>query len=340
MRPYWDFPRQISGVRVLCAVGRDYGLEETRCLRGTGLLPAALTGKQRLVSAAQELQVIRNLLADLGPERPLGLEAGLRHHPTTFASLGFAVLSSLTTRQAVEVGVRYLRLTTAWCEVRIEDAGGEAMLVCDAGILPEDVRSFLIERDLGALYALKNAVLPAPVPLTRMELQIDAPPHAARYEALFGIAPRFGAPLNRIGVDAALGEIRLSQGDPAALQYCEAECQRLLDEYRSRSGLAGRVRERLLTQTRQMPTMDVMAQALGVSSRSMRRHLEDEGTCYEDLVAEVRRTLACELLANDALSAEQIAERLGYAELASFSRAFKRWTGQSPRAYRQAFRRS
>ena len=98
--------------------------------------------------------------------------------------------------------------------------------------------------------------------------------------------------------------------------------------------MAGGVRDRLMARTREMPTMMQMATELGMSTRSLRRRLAEEDTDYESLVTEVRRSLAEELLKADALRVEQIAERLGYAEVASFSRAFKRWTGLSPRAYR------
>ncbi|MES2721186.1 MAG: AraC family transcriptional regulator [Pseudomonadota bacterium] len=332
--PPWDFPRQAGSVRALCELGLDHGLDSRQCLRDTGLSLDDLDHAHDLISATQELQVIRNLLDALGHELPLGLEAGLRHHPTTFSIWGFAILSSETARQAVEVGLRYMRLTSAYCEAWIEEADGESLMVSDAGSLPPDVRTFLVERDLTTLLSIQRDAVPVTIPLTRLELQLPAPPYAGQYEALFGITPRFDQPLGRIGVNAALGEMRLPQGNPVTLRYCEQECQRLLDTYQQRSGTAGRVRDHLLGQTRQMPTMDIMAAVLGLSVRSLRRRLQDEETNYETLVEEVRRSLACDLLASNALGIEQIAERLGYSELASFSRAFKRWMGQSPRAWR------
>ncbi|EIM30782.1 helix-turn-helix domain-containing protein [Microvirga lotononidis] len=75
-----------------------------------------------------------------------------------------------------------------------------------------------------------------------------------------------------------------------------------------------------------------------VSRRTLCRHLTAEGSSFRQLTTEVRCELACLLLAASNLSLGQIAEILNYAELSAFSRAFRRWTGQSPSAWRSSER--
>ncbi|MDP2227296.1 MAG: AraC family transcriptional regulator [Moraxellaceae bacterium] len=336
MAAHWDFPRNIASLRILAGLGREHGLSDAACLADTGLDAAELLVPDRMVEAAQELQVIRNLIRHLGRERPLGLEAGMRYHPTTFGIWGFALQSSPTARDAVEVGIRYVRLTSAFCNPRIVEAGSEAMLITDDHDLPEDVREFLVERDGAMILSLQRDVLPMRLPLTRLDLRQPAPPYAAHFEALFGIPARFGQPHNAIGINSALGDMRLPQGDFSAFRLMEAECQRLLESRQLRTGLAGRLRDALLRQSRQMPGMNEMAQEEGITARTLRRRLASEGTDYETLVSEVRRLLAEELLKTTDLSIEDIAERLGYSEQSCFTRAFRRWSGQSPRQYRAA----
>lgn len=77
-------------------------------------------------------------------------------------------------------------------------------------------------------------------------------------------------------------------------------------------------------------------EALELTPRSLRRRLAEEQTSFEALRDEVRVALAGELLSQTTLSVEQIAERLGYSELSCFSRAYKRWTGHSPRSVRRS----
>jgi AraC-like DNA-binding protein len=80
--------------------------------------------------------------------------------------------------------------------------------------------------------------------------------------------------------------------------------------------------------------MEAIARALGCGRQTLYRRLRDEGLTYEALVESVRRRLATRLLRDPEVSVKVVAYRLGFAEPAAFSRAFKRWTGQSPAAWR------
>ena len=79
--------------------------------------------------------------------------------------------------------------------------------------------------------------------------------------------------------------------------------------------------------------MAAVAGALGMASRTLHRHLAAEGTNFRLLIDEVRGVLAEEMLSHR-MSVAEVAERLGYAESASFSHAFKRWKGTAPGIYR------
>ncbi len=109
------------------------------------------------------------------------------------------------------------------------------------------------------------------------------------------------------------------------------QCRALLDQRRARTGVAGKVRDRLLSRPGAMPDIEHVAAELHMSSRTLRRHLAAEGTSYRALVDEVRERLAEELLATGALSVEEIGKQLGYAATPSFTTAFKRWKGVPPR---------
>ena len=79
-----------------------------------------------------------------------------------------------------------------------------------------------------------------------------------------------------------------------------------------------------------------IAKKLGLSERSLQRHLRDEGTSHKQLVEDTRRELAVRYLGNHSVSASEVAYMLGYSETAPFFRAFKKWTGQTPGQFRQA----
>ena len=81
--------------------------------------------------------------------------------------------------------------------------------------------------------------------------------------------------------------------------------------------------------------LEECAAQLGISSRTLRRRLQERGLSYQDIADSVRADFARSYLESSRLSIECIAERLGFSEPTSFSRAFRRWTGMSPREFRK-----
>ncbi|HEX5356003.1 MAG TPA: AraC family transcriptional regulator [Aquabacterium sp.] len=335
-RPPWDFPRNIASTRILFGLGREHGLSARDCLAGTGLNEAQLAQPERMVEAIQEMQVARNLLRHLGPDIGLGLDAGLRYHPTTFGIWGFALQSSPSAWKAVEVGIRYMRLTCAFCQPATAATADEALLICEDKDVPDDVRDFFVDRDSTMILQLQRDVLPMQLPLTRLELRRPRPTYADRIAALYGHEPVFEQAHNRVGISHELAQWPLPQGDAAALKLCEDECQRLLTARKLQGGLAGRIRDQLMMHSRSMPTMQQVAESMQMSARTLRRRLAQEDVAFETLAEDARRVLAEALLQTTDMRVEDIAERLGYAEPSCFSRAFKRWSGLSPRQFRQA----
>lgn len=330
----WDFQRGIASMQLQAQFGVDHGLPLAQCLEGTGLNPTELADTSLVVSAHQELRLVRNLVQGLEHLPGLGLDVGVRYHFTAYGILGFAVISSPDVRSAMGVALRYLSLTYAYNQIYTEEAGGELLLVFEDRAIPEDVRQFLLERDAAAALTLQREMFSAS--LTPQYLRLRGRPlaYTGRFTSLFGVAPEFGAARNELVLDAALLDAPLPQANAASQRMAEEQCRRLLAARKARSGLAERVRNRILQLPAQIPDMEALAQELLMTPRTLRRRLLDEGTSYKALTDEVRETLAEELLSAAQMSVEQIAERLGYAEPASFIHAFKRWKGTPPHRYR------
>lgn len=333
---YWDIPRPVASVTILLACAARYGMSTEECLQGSGIDRSLLESPRGQVQARQELQVIRNLLAHVGPDQPLALEVGCRHHLTAFGIWGFGVLSSATFRDAVEMGLRYIRLTAAYCRIKPMIVDGEALLRVDGSELPDDLRDFLVERDLAALITLQRDLEPFHLPVKALRLQRPPPPYAEKVRELTGVEPEYSQTWNETSIPVELLMFPLAQSNPLTRRACEEECQKLLQQLHSRSGLSGKVRDRLARTPAIMPTMDELAEELALEPRTLRRRLAEEGTIYSELVDEVRGGLAEALLVGTDLSVEEIASRLGYSEPSAFSRAFKRWRSLSPRDYRRS----
>ncbi|WP_199720589.1 AraC family transcriptional regulator [Stagnimonas aquatica] len=332
--------RNMVSAQLLARFATERGLSQAACLEGTGISVEALADPQTEIGAEQELRLARNLLRGLGPQPGLGLEAGLRYHLATYGIWGFALLSCKNFRAVAEVVERYLDLSYAFIRFRTRIEPGLLQILLDDSALPEDLRPFFLERDFAAWSNAMRELQPQGLPVQAVELRLPRPMDVARYVALCGVEPRFDAEYNRIHLDPALLDAPLPQGNALIAQLCLEQCRQLLEKRRRRDGIAGQVRERLFQRAGQMPSLDSIAAELQLAPRSLRRHLEQEGTSFRALADEVLETLAEELLIVAHMKLEEVAQRLGYAEPASFIHAFKRWKGVSPNAYREQRRQA
>lgn len=326
----WDYPRSIVSTRLLVELGRDHGLSVAECLSHTGIDPAWLSDAQALVTAHQELALVRNLIRAL-PMPSLGLRAGKLYHLTAFGIYGFAVTCCPTLRHAFRFGVRNRALTFMFCTVHLEESDDTLRMVFNDQATPEDVRQFVVERPLAVLMNFYRELLGGVAPVQRLTLCWPAPADLAPYIEVFGIAPEFGAAQNSIEISATLADTPLPQANIHAVQSSETQCQALIAKRRAQKGIAARVRALLFAEIINMPDMEQVATVLTMTSRTLRRKLKAEGTSFSALTDEVREVVANELLSLGTLRVEDVSMRLGYADTSSFIYAYKRWKGRTPR---------
>lgn len=326
----WDFSRGMSGLALLAEIGMEHGVGVERMLRGTGLDAADLRDHEQEASAAQELRVIRNLVS--AAPSVSGAAVGARYHLSTFGIFGFALLSSRSVLDAVNIALRFIDLSHTFSIPAVSVTGGQAIVELDASRLPVDLRRFLVERDLVAITQVLGELRPDGVPVAWVELEFAEPQSSTPYAALLGADPRFGAGRNAFAFDAGLLGEPLPQANPQAVAMCEEICRNLVTR-RRRTGVTQQVRVQIAQQLGRGAAMDEVAGALGLSTRTLRRRLAAEGTSYQGVLDEVRESVAERMLATGLLTVDDVAQRLGYAEASSFIHAFKRWKGMTPAAY-------
>ena len=331
--PTPQYRRSINSAQILCRLGTDHGIPLALLLKGTDINPAMLHDSAAEIEASQEMRMIHNLQA-CGRHIPgLGMEAGQRYHLTTYGIWGFALASSPTVRSAIDIALRYVHLTFTFAHYSVHEKNGDALLSIDDSTIPEAVRTLLLERDLVGVRNLFVEALGMTVQAKYIHLRMPRPAYADAMLALFGQMPLFDQAQNCVAFDASLLDFPLPQANEHTKHMCETMCRELLQRRRARQGLAGRIRDRMLQMPIELPDMETIATEFHMTSRSLRRHLDKEGTSFRALSDEIRETLAEQLL-RDGLTVEEIAGRLGYTESSSFTQAFKRWKGMSPKAYR------
>ncbi len=319
---------------MLVDIGIEHGARAEDLLEGTGLDQAVLTNPMAEVKLRQEYDVMRNLLRLYGSVPGLGIIAGARYHLAMHGTWGLLMVTSRTFREALQIALPMVPLSWAFTTLTLREDGDTASVVLDGTDIPADVRTFLIERNVGAAKVIHRELMGRDMPWTGVQFRHAAPADISHHVALFGLEPAFGQAENALHFDREQLDMPLPQANEWVCAGYEAMCNDLLAKRVARTGVAGSVRDLLVERPGEFPEAAEVAGRLAMSPRTLFRRLEEEETSYRKLVDEVRETLAQELLVNAGMTTEQVARRLGYAEPTSFVRAFKRWTGHTPQRYR------
>ena len=156
---------------------------------------------------------------------------------------------------------------------------------------------------------------------------------AAEHERLFMVKPRFGANADEVVIANADPDLPLRSANPALLASFETLAAAALAALGARDAVAARASAEIGAALKgEAPTVDFVARALAMSARELQRCLAGEGTSVQELLDIVRRELAIRHLADPNATVAKVAWLVGFSEPSAFHRAFRRWTGQSPRA--------
>jgi AraC-like DNA-binding protein len=317
-------------IRDVLELAARWGVTAEAVLRGLPLSAEALGVPSTRVPIPVCAEIVARAERLTG-EPALAVHAGTQMRVSSHGFLGFAAMTSQTVRAAIELAVRFAETRTNVLGLSLCVEGDTASLVIEERAPLGRFREFAIISLMMGLWRLGESLTGRPLDGVA-ECAFPAPPYA-RDVPLAGRV-RFSQPTHRLVFRASVLGVPLTSADPIATQLARAECERELAAVVD-AGLMGRVRAAVLAHAPSVPPLDEVARELRVSSRTLKRRLADRGTTFSGIVDEVRRQRAFLLLQNRELSVGEVAARLGYRELPSFTRAFRRWTGVSPAAYRQ-----
>jgi AraC-like DNA-binding protein len=168
--------------------------------------------------------------------------------------------------------------------------------------------------------------------------QHDAPPDIQEHERIFRAPVKFNMPVSKLVFDQALLQLPLIEADPVLSAVLDRHAEELLAKLPRRGGLTDEVRA-LLRQAINGgdPSLEAVSQQLNLSPRTLQRKLKDEHTSHQDLLDEMRRDLSVRYLREPEMAICEVAYLLGFSEPSAFHRAFRRWTGTTPREYRRTY---
>lgn len=268
-----------------------------------------------------------------------GLPSALAHAIPfgAFGALDYLVGSADTVAGCCESAMLHFAMVSIDTALEIDalDDGAQAMRVRALAPMPAQALEFT----LAALFSRLRYVSGGSFMPRLLGLPLVRPADDDVRSRLFGLAPSYEHPCAEMLIDAATWRAPTRSADAflhATLKGMAAQLKLAQPgDSRLERALRARLRD-ALAQGRADAAR--MAELLGVSERTLQRRLADIGRSFSEVVDEFRREEAARLLATPGLHLVQVASRLGYAEQTSFTRAFRRWTGVTPGAWRDARR--
>lgn len=292
------------------------------------LVTAPLERVQDFLARAEAVAGVPSLGVLLAVEVPRG----------TYAWLEFIARLAPTLEDGMKSVGRFYRLVNAGAELAYFERGECAGLDITVHGRRDGWGRQLNEYTVALLHRITRELSPSWRP-THVWLAHDAPAWSAQQElaAFFGVRPTFGAPTNGFDGPAELVDVELPGADRALCALLTSQARAALEAQVPLAALAARVRDEVKGRLgRGAVGIEAVSAALGLSARTLQRRLREEGSSYQQVLDAVRAQAAKDWLANAQRSVGELAARLGYSEPGAFDRAFRRWTGQSPSAWRAA----
>ncbi len=326
----------ISYARQLVELCTRWHVAPEELTAGTALDRQPAPGSDARLSPLEFNQIIDRALRLTG-EPALGYHFGLHLKLSAHGFLGYAVMTSATLGEAIQLVEKYFTTRSGALRFSSFIEGETAVVQIDSAVDVAPPFAFPFESLLVGLchagaYIAGESSLEAEVWINYPE-----PAYYARCASLLPCPIRYNMPLHQLRFPAVLLNRPLLMADATASEMAREQCERELTALSSQP-LVTRVRALLSEDLANMPDLDVVAGRCCMSSRTLKRKLAEYSMTYSGLVADIRRDEALVRLAEGRLSVEQIAGQLGYRDPANFTRAFKSWTGETPRQYRDTLR--
>ena len=315
---------------MVAARGADASLLATQ----NGLDIAAADGDELAVTPTTLAAMLRtacDMLADPHAALRLPSELPMRRYD----AVTLALRAARTPREVVELAGRYAPLVFPQLEVMLEDAGRELRFEARVAGHPRGlgycVDEYLLAFFLGHCRRGGAEIIPLRAWMSSARPKTLEP----LFAALGTQDVTFGAAHTGMAFAAEVAARELPGGDPMMLVTAHHLASAALANAPRAGGLAAAVAARIESALTIDPSTDAIASALQMSGRTLQRRLEDEGTCFSVILELTRERVSRQLLAEREVPLGEVAYRAGFSDLASFSRAFKRWTGMPPGAFRR-----
>jgi len=319
---------------VLAAAG--FSLDEL--VSAAGFDPCQFRKPDFTVTAEQVDNLIVHALKMTG-RSDLGFDWGRRLKLSSHDLLGYAMLSCTTIDQLFRLTARYYGLIAPIFRMEYQRIGGRAVIIYRPAVpMRSETLHLVLEVIAVSTHFQCSPLLTNTQSPYDIYMSMEEPPHVHRYREISPARVHFAAsslPELRIVADTWSLDAPLPMADEHAVKMAEERCKPLLQRYREQGNWTDWVVMMLNEAEDSQPTLNELAGIIGMSGRTLERYLTQESRGFRSIAIHVRNERALRLLREGDMPISQIAYRLGFTDLANFTRAFRRENGVSPSDFRR-----
>ncbi|QKZ15806.1 AraC family transcriptional regulator [Spirosoma sp. KUDC1026] len=329
-----DHSLSIASVNLILFAARQQGVDTDAMIQTVGIRPEQLRDPDGRVAIRQMQALWREIIAQTGDPN-LSLRLGEMINPVAVGVLAYVMMHSPTLGQAFEKLCQYQDIVCDGSRTSGRQVGDQFWLslhITSPDIIYPD---YVFNSELSIYLSAMRAMTGLPVAAQEIRLAYPRPTNIEEHERVFAPARLiFDADETVMVLDASLLTTPVLNASPSLFAMFENHAEELLRRLQTPT-LSARVRAEILRLMKgEEPTLATVADRLALGVRTLQLHLKAEGTTYQHLLDEIRKEMAIRHIRECNLSTTDIAYLLGFTEPSVFFRAFKKWTGQTPGAYR------
>jgi AraC-like DNA-binding protein len=319
-------------------ISRDVAVPVLRALMELGVAPTDVVPAGSAIFSQSHIDhSLADAVLDFSAARisddAIGLTIAERLPLGSLGVIDDVLSASSTLRQGLGRLSKYYWLASRRSRLRVVEEPRQSMIVFER--LPTITYSrHSVELAFGVVTERIRQTLGVSLGFSEVAFMHAPPRDCTRHNDFFRAKVAFDAPLDRLVFATEFLDMPLATAAPSLAEFLEARIGALAPDTdptiaRARDAIAALLDQKEVG-------LDAAAKKLGKSRRTLQRELQERGTSHKDILDQVRRERALALLGSGEHGVAQVADALGFADPSAFYRAFRRWTGASPRTFRRS----
>ena len=313
---------------------KSMGLNIEEFLSSIGIDPQLATSPDGYISIENYLH-IQDQAAEYTNDPYFGLHMGEFAEAGSYSILGYLMMNCDTLGEAMEKSGRYSRIIGNLITAKIQLRFNKVKVIFYTPPHAPKMSRHCFESTFSSTIRLMRSLTGKDLKPLEVSFIYPQPTSTAEYERIFQCPVLFSQKTNSVTIDPKIANIPVLYANPGLKEYFENYAKEFITEMEMQNAYTQEVTKIILSKLDdESLSINKVAKEMAVSVRTLQNHLKEEGVIFSDLLKEIRERLAKKYLKQN-YSVEDITYLLGYSEPSSFRKAFKKWSGLTPKQYRE-----